>query len=92
MSAAVVAVIAAMVINSLLTNPNFQWPVVWDWLFSNTIMTGVAYTLLLTVMAMAIGTVLAITMAIMRQSPNPILRGVSWFYIWFSVEPLFTRS
>lgn len=27
-SAAVVAVIAAMVINSLLTNPNFQWPVV----------------------------------------------------------------
>lgn len=91
-SAAVVAVIAAMVINSLLTNPNFQWPVVWDWLFSNTIMTGVAYTLLLTVMAMAIGTVLAITMAIMRQSPNPILRGVSWFYIWFfRGTPIYTQ-
>lgn len=91
-SAAIVAVIAAMVINSLLTNPNFQWPVVWEWLFSNTIMTGVAYTLLLTVMAMAIGTILAITMAIMRQSPNPILRGVSWFYIWFfRGTPIYTQ-
>lgn len=91
-SAAVVAVIAAMVINSLLTNPNYQWPVVWEWLFSKTIMTGVGFTLLLTVMAMAIGTVLAITMAIMRQSPNPILRGVSWFYIWFfRGTPIYTQ-
>ena len=55
-------------------------------------MTGVAYTLLLTVMAMAIGTILAITMAIMRQSPNPILRGVSWFYIWFfRGTPIYTQ-
>lgn len=91
-SAAIVAVLVAMAINSLLTNPNFQWPVVWDWLFSNTIMTGVFYTLILTVFAMLIGTILAITMAIMRQSPNPILRGVSWFYIWFfRGTPIYTQ-
>ncbi|EPD30567.1 amino acid ABC transporter permease [Gleimia europaea] len=92
LSAAVVAVLAAMAINSLVTNPNFQWPVVWQWLFSNTIMTGVFYTLILTIISMTVGTVLAITMAIMRQSPNPILRYVAWFYIWFfRGTPIYTQ-
>lgn len=55
-------------------------------------MVGVGFTLLLTALAMIIGTVLAITMAVMRQSPNPILRGVSWFYIWFfRGTPIYTQ-
>ncbi|WP_072341723.1 amino acid ABC transporter permease [Actinomyces urinae] len=92
LSAAVVAVLAAMAINSLVTNPNFQWPVVGQWLFSNTIMTGVFYTLILTIISMTVGTILAITMAIMRQSPNPILRYVAWFYIWFfRGTPIYTQ-
>lgn len=92
LSAAVVAILAAMAINSLVTNPNFQWPVVGQWLFSNTIMTGVFYTLILTIISMTVGTMLAITMAIMRQSPNPILRYVAWFYIWFfRGTPIYTQ-
>lgn len=92
LSAAVVAILAAMAINSLVTNPNFQWPVVGQWLFSNTIMTGVFYTLILTIISMTVGTILAITMAIMRQSPNPILRYVAWFYIWFfRGTPIYTQ-
>ena len=91
-SAAVIAVIVAMVANGLVTNKNFQWPVVWSWLFSKTIMTGVLYTLLLTVVAMVIGTALAITMAVMRQSPNPILKAVATFYIWFfRGTPIYTQ-
>ena len=91
-SAVLVAIIAAMVINSLITNPNFQWTVVWQWLFSRTIVVGVFFTLVLTIAAMVIGTALAITMAIMRQSPNPILRWVAWFYIWFfRGTPIYTQ-
>lgn len=91
-SAIIVAVIAAMMVNSLVTNPNFKWPVVWEWLFSRTIMIGVGYTLLLTVLAMVIGTILALTMAVMRQSPNPILSGVAWVYIWFfRGTPVYTQ-
>ena len=78
-----VALLAAGALYSLATNPKYEWDIVWQWLFSRTIMVGVGFTLLLTVLAMAIGTALAITMAIMRQSPNPILRGVSWFYFLF---------
>lgn len=55
-------------------------------------MVGVAFTLILTAISMVIGTVLAITMAIMRQSPNPVLRAVSWFYIWFfRGTPIYTQ-
>ncbi len=92
LGAAIVAVLVAMAINALITNPNFQWPLVGQWIFSKTVMVGVAYTLLLTVGAMVLGTVLAITMAVMRQSTNPVLKYVATFYIWFfRGTPVYTQ-
>src|SRR5690242_5753027 len=32
---------------------------------------------------MAIGIVLGVLLAVMRLSPNPLVAGFSWFYIWF---------
>ena len=40
-------------------------------------------TIELTVAAMAIGIVLGIVLAVMRLSPNPLVSGASWLYIWF---------
>ena len=40
-------------------------------------------TLELTVIAMAIGVVLGVVLAVMRLSPNPLVSGASWLYIWF---------
>src|SRR5919201_683869 len=37
----------------------------------------------LTVLAMLIGIALGIVLAVMRLSPNPILRAASWLYTWF---------
>ena len=92
LGAAIVAVLVAMAINALITNPAWQWHLVGQWIFSKSIMTGVLYTLLLTVGAMVLGTVLAITMAVMRQSTNPILRYVATFYIWFfRGTPVYTQ-
>ena len=92
LGAAIVAVLVAMAINGLITNPAWQWHLVGQWIFSKSIMTGVLYTLLLTVGAMLLGTVLAITMAVMRQSTNPILRYVATFYIWFfRGTPVYTQ-
>ena len=92
LGASVVAVLVAMAINALITNPAWQWHLVGQWIFSKSIMTGVLYTLLLTVGAMLLGTVLAITMAVMRQSTNPILRYVATFYIWFfRGTPVYTQ-
>ena len=91
-SAIIVAILAAMALHGLITNVNFQWGVVFQWLFSASIMQGVAFTIILTVLAMAVGTVLAITMAIMRQSVNPVLRWVAMAYIWFfRGTPIYTQ-
>ena len=49
-------------------------------------------TIVLTILSMTLGTALAITMAIMRQSINPVLRGVASAYIWFfRGTPIYTQ-
>lgn len=90
--AAVVAVLAAMAVNALATNPNFRWDVVWLYLRDVTVVRGVGWTLLLTVASMVIAVVLALALAIMRRSDNPVMRSVAWFYIWFfRGTPIFTQ-
>jgi polar amino acid transport system permease protein len=50
---------------------------------SKSVLTGLLVTLELTAIAMAIGIVLGIALAVMRQSPSPIVSGSAWVYIWF---------
>ena len=79
----VVLLLVAMLVHGLLTNPNYRWDVVGQHLLDPRIVSGLGWTLLLTVGAMALGITLAVTTAIMRMGTNPILRGVAWAYIWF---------
>jgi polar amino acid transport system permease protein len=44
---------------------------------------GVEKTLELTIVAMVTGAVLGVLLAVMRLSPNPVLSGSAWIYIWF---------
>jgi len=87
---AIVVVIAASIIRSIVTgagskapNTGFQWHVVGHYLFDSRILHGVLATIWLTVLAMLIGILLGILFAVMRQSPNPLVSGFSWLYIWF---------
>ena len=54
---AVIVVLVAMLVHSFLTNPNFQWDVVGQYLFSEPVLRGLRNTLVLTVLSMAIGIV-----------------------------------
>lgn len=91
-SAIIVAILVALLIKGLITNPNYRWDLVWHYLFFPTVITGIWYTILLTAGAMLIGVVLAVIMAVMRQSKNPIMRAVAWFYIWFfRGTPIYTQ-
>ena len=86
-AAAIVLVIAASIVRSIITNtgPNkgFEWVVVGHFLFDSRILHGVVVTIYMTFLAMAIGIILGVIAAVMRLSPNPILSGASWLYIWF---------
>ena len=90
--AAIVALIAASLIRSAIDNPNFHWDVVGNYLFDHRILDGVVKTIQLTVLGMVIGIVLGVLLAVMRLSPNFLIRGASWFYIWvFRGTPLIVQ-
>ena len=59
------------------------WAAVGHYLFNTLIFKGILVTLELTVLAMAVGIVLGVILAVMRLSPNPVMSWVSWLYIWF---------
>lgn len=80
---AVVVLIAAMIVQSLIVNPNYQWDVVSTYFFSPQILSGILWTLGLTAGSMIMGIVLGTVLAVMRRSPNLILSGASSLYIWF---------
>jgi polar amino acid transport system permease protein len=82
-AAGVVAVLAAMFVHLLVTNDRFRWSFIVDNIFSPPILRGVRTTVIMTVLAMAIGIVLGIVVAVMRLSPNPLLSSAAWFYTWF---------
>jgi polar amino acid transport system permease protein len=79
---AVLAVLAAMLVNTLITNDGFRWDVVGRYLFSPPVLNGLRNTLILTVLSMAIGIFGGIALAVMRLSPNPVLTSVAAGYIW----------
>src|SRR5262249_38669988 len=90
--AAIVALIAASLIRSAIDNPHFHWDVVGDYLFDQRILDGVVKTIQLTVLGMLIGITLGVILAVMRLSPNFLIRGASWFYIWvFRGTPLLVQ-
>ena len=79
----VVAILAVLLVNSVATNPRFEWDVIRDNLTASFVLHGVLVTLELTVLAMLIGVVLGIVLAIMRLSPNPLVSGGAGAYVWF---------
>ncbi|MDX6224832.1 MAG: polar amino acid transport system permease protein [Frankiales bacterium] len=80
---AVIAVLVAMFVHMLVTNSHFEWRFMADNMFTPPVLGGVETTLIMTVLAMIIGVLLGIVFAVMRLSPNPVLSGAAWVYVWF---------
>jgi polar amino acid transport system permease protein len=78
-----VGVLVAMAVHTLFANPRFEWDVVGQYFTTDSIILGVRRTIELTALTMAIGVALGIVIAVLRLSPNPILSGIAWFFVWF---------
>jgi polar amino acid transport system permease protein len=92
LAALVVLVFAAMLVHSLIANPNFGWPTVGQYLFDSAVLAGLRNTVILTTLAMVIGIGGGLLLAIMRLSPNPLLVGAASGYIWlFRGTPVITQ-
>jgi polar amino acid transport system permease protein len=80
---ALILVFGASLVHSVATNKQIEWHVVGQFLFDHRVLEGVVVTLELTAIAMAVGVILGLLLAVMRLSPNPLVSGASWLYIWF---------
>jgi len=87
-----ILVLLAMAVNTILFSyrvrggtreGRFQWGVVGHYLLTAPILRGIVITLELTVIAMVAGISIGVLLAVMRLSPNPLLSGAAWLYIWF---------
>lgn len=79
----VILLLAAMLVHSVITNPNFQWATVFSYFFDGRVLRGLLMTLLLTLIAMVVGIAIGIVMAVGRQSRNVVVSGAAGAYVWF---------
>jgi polar amino acid transport system permease protein len=82
-AAVVVLFFGVAIGKSIATNPRFGWSVVGQYFHTSPVLHGLVTTLELTVISMVIGIALGVLLAVMRLSPNPLVAGASWLYIWF---------
>jgi polar amino acid transport system permease protein len=76
------AVVIIAVLQSILTNPRWEWDVFAEWFFAAPVISGLGRTLLLTVIGSALGFLLGTALALARVSKSPLLSGLAWGYIW----------
>ncbi|MCB8877558.1 amino acid ABC transporter permease [Acidisoma silvae] len=80
--AAAVIILVLLALARAFAHGQIAWGVVGTFLTVPVILTGLVNTLVMSVLAMALGTVLGVVAAVMRLSPNPVLSGSSAFYVW----------
>ncbi len=90
--ATVIVVLVGLFLYGAATNEAYGWSTYAEYLFNDRILLGVFNTLQLTIYAMALGIVLGIVMSVMRLSPNPVFRTVSWVFLWiFRGTPVYVQ-
>jgi polar amino acid transport system permease protein len=91
-SAVVILVLLGLFIYGAVTNNAYEWPLYRKYLFDQRISQAAIVTLELTVIAMAIGIVLGVLLAVMRLSPNFVLKAVAWGFLWlFRGTPIYVQ-
>jgi len=92
LAAVVIIVIVAWVIVDAAFRPAYDWPAVGKYLFDHRVTEAALNTLQLTIYSMVIGVILGVILAVMRLSPNPVLKSVAWAYLWlFRGTPVYVQ-
>jgi polar amino acid transport system permease protein len=92
-AAVVIVVLVGLFLYGAATNPAYNWPKFFEYLFNERVlMVGLVNTLQLTVYSMVLAILLGVLLAVMRLSPNPIFKAVSWVYLWiFRGTPIYVQ-
>jgi polar amino acid transport system permease protein len=88
----IVVALVVLFLYGAATNANYQWPTYRKYIFDRRISTGAWVTIQLTVWAMLLGVALGVVLAVMRLTPNPVLKSVSWVFLWvFRGTPVYVQ-
>src|SRR3954468_7651913 len=79
---AVVLVLVAQFVHGLVSNPFYQWDRWGYWFLRPTILDGLLITLQVAAYSAVLGLLGGIVLALARLSKSPVLRAVSWTYVW----------
>lgn len=91
-AAIVVGLLLALFVNGARTNEAYRWDIYIRYLFDARISAAAWNTIQLTILSMAIAIVLGVLLAVMRLSPNPVLKASSWGYLWiFRGTPVYVQ-
>ena len=91
-SALIILVAANFVWDAATNRPVYDWETFGKYIFDKRISEAALVTLELTICSMIIAIVLGIILAVMRLSPNPVFKSVSWFYLWvFRGTPVYVQ-
>jgi len=86
-----IALLALFVIDAA-QRPTYDWAAFGKYIFDQRISQAALITLELTVYSMVIAIILGLLLAVMRLSPNPVLKSIAWLYIWiFRGTPVYVQ-
>ncbi|WP_421080915.1 amino acid ABC transporter permease [Serratia fonticola] len=74
--------VLAIVVQSIAFNPRWEWAVFARWFFDPVILSGVAQTLLLTLLGTVLSLIIGGALALSRLSSSWLLNSLAWAYIW----------
>ncbi|HEX8093812.1 amino acid ABC transporter permease [Jatrophihabitans sp.] len=81
--AVLVVLLLGLFLYGVATNPAYDWGTFGRYLFDQRVSKAAGVTLSLTALSMFFGIVLGVVLAVMRLSPNPVLKYVSFGWLWF---------
>lgn len=90
--AAFAAALSGLFLYGAATNPAYRWATFGKYIFDERVSEAAWNTLQLTIWSMVLGLLLGVVIAVMRLSPNPVFKAVSWVYLWiFRGTPVYVQ-
>jgi polar amino acid transport system permease protein len=90
--AVVLILLLALFVIDAAQRPAYDWPSVGKYIFDRRISEAALITVQLMIYSMVIAVVLGVILAVMRLTPNPVVKSIAWFYIWvFRGTPVYVQ-
>lgn len=91
LAALLVALVVWFIIGAA-RNEAYGWSTYFTYLLDTRIATAALHTIAITVLAMVIGVIGGVLLAVMRMSPNPVFKTVGWVFLWiFRGTPVYVQ-